>query len=235
VPDLIDEVPARALAVYAHPDDPEISCGGTLARWARAGAEVHVLVCTRGDKGSSDPATDPEDLARRRAREMASASKLLGLAGHDRLDVDDGELENTSDLRASIVASVRRIRPDVVIGPDPTATFFGDSYVNHRDHRAVGWATLDAVTPAAGNPHYFAGAGPPHAVPTMLLSGTLEPDAWIDITDTLDVKVAALLCHASQLGEPGEWLRDVVRERAAEGGRAAGVAHAEGFRRLRLG
>jgi LmbE family N-acetylglucosaminyl deacetylase len=234
VADLIEDVPARVLAVYAHPDDPEISCGGTLARWARAGSEVHVLVCTRGDKGSSDPATRPDELAARRAGEMAEASTVLGLAGHDRLDVNDGELENTADVRAGIVAAVRRIRPDVVICPDPTAVFFGDSYVNHRDHRAVGWATLDAVSPAAANPHYFADAGAPHAVPTLLLSGTLEADAWVDISGTLDIKVAALLCHASQLGEPGEWLRDVVHQRAADGGRAAGVAHAEGFRRLRL-
>jgi LmbE family N-acetylglucosaminyl deacetylase len=234
VADLIDDVPARVLAVYAHPDDPEISCGGTLARWARAGSEVHVLVCTRGDKGSSDPATRPDELAARRAGEMAEASTVLGLAGHERLDVDDGELENTADVRAGIVATVRRIRPDVVICPDPTAVFFGDSYVNHRDHRAVGWATLDAVSPAAANPHYFADAGAPHAVPTLLLSGTLEADAWVDISGTLDIKVAALLCHASQLGEPGEWLRGVVHQRAADGGRAAGVTHAEGFRRLRL-
>jgi len=235
VAELIEEVPARALAVYAHPDDPEISCGGTLARWARGGSAVHVLVCTRGDKGSSDPTTKPAELATRRAGEMAEAAEVLGLAGHEQLDVDDGEIENTAPVRAGIVAAVRRIKPDVVVCPDPTAVFFGDSYVNHRDHRAVGWATLDAVAPAAANPHYFPEAGPPHTVPTMLLSGTLDADAWIDISPTLDVKVAALLCHASQLGEPGEWLRDVVRERAAEGGRAAGVAHAEGFRRLRLG
>jgi LmbE family N-acetylglucosaminyl deacetylase len=234
VADLIDAVPARALAVYAHPDDPEISCGGTLARWSRAGSDVHVLICTRGDKGSSDPATVPDGLAARRAAEMAAAAEVLGLAGHDRLDVDDGELANTDDVRAAIVTTIRRVRPDVVVCPDPTAVFFGDSYVNHRDHRAVGWATLDSVSPAAANPHYFPKAGPPHAVSTLLLSGTLEPDAWVDITDTLDVKVAALLCHTSQVGEPGEWLRDAVRERAAEGGRAAGVDHAEGFRRLRL-
>src|SRR5207302_1574733 len=137
---LLEDVPSRALAVYAHPDDPEISCGGTLARWAGAGAEVHALVCTRGDKGSSDAATDP-------------------------------------------------------------------------DHRNVGWAALDAVAPAASNPHYFPDAGPVHQVSVVLLSGTLEPNVWVDIGDTLGVKIEALLRHKSQLGESGEWFPELVRER----------------------
>jgi LmbE family N-acetylglucosaminyl deacetylase len=97
--ELVTAAPARALAVYAHPDDPEISCGGTLAAWARAGSEVHVLTCTRGEKGSPDAAADVEKLARRRAREVATAAKVLGLAGHDQLPIDDGEIENSSEVR----------------------------------------------------------------------------------------------------------------------------------------
>jgi LmbE family N-acetylglucosaminyl deacetylase len=122
----------------------------------------------------------------------------------------------------------------VVICPDPTAVFFGPTYYNHHDHRVLGWAVLDAVSPAAGQPHYFPDAGPPHRVATMLLSGTLEPDTWIDISDTVDLKAQALLCHESQLSETAEWLRTVVRQRAEDGGRTAGVSHAEGFRRLTL-
>src|SRR5215210_1100526 len=109
--ELLAAAPARVLAVYAHPDDPEISCGGTLAAWAGAGSEVHVLTCTRGEKGSNDPATDPEDLARRRSREVAEAAAVLGLSGHEHLAVDDGEVENTSALRGEIVAAIRRVRP----------------------------------------------------------------------------------------------------------------------------
>jgi LmbE family N-acetylglucosaminyl deacetylase len=233
---LVTEVPARALAVYAHPDDPEISSGGTLAAWGRAGAEVHVLTCTRGDKGSRDPATDPEKLARHRSGEVAAAAKVLGLAGHEQLPIDDGELENTEDLRRRIVAVIRRVRPDVVVCPDPTAVFFGDSYFNHRDHRAVGWAALDAVAPGAGNPLYFPDAGAAHQVPTVLLSGTLEPNAWVDIGETLDDKVEALRCHRSQLGDRDEgWVRAVLVQRAEDGGTMAGVRYAEGFRRLQLG
>jgi LmbE family N-acetylglucosaminyl deacetylase len=235
MPELVSSVPARALAVYAHPDDPEISCGGTLAAWARAGSEVHVLICTRGEKGSSDPTVKVEQLARRRAREAGAAGKVLGLAGHAQLDIGDGEIENTNEVRGLIVAAIRRVRPEVIVCPDPTAVFFGQTYFNHHDHRVVGWATLDAVAPAAANPHYFPDAGEAHEVPTVFLSGTLEPDVWVDIEATLDTKVTALECHKSQLGDRGsDWVRGLVEQRAREGGRIAGVRLAEGFRRLTL-
>jgi len=232
---LYHDAPARALAVYAHPDDPEISCGATLARWAAAGAEVHVLVCARGEKGSRDPSVDPAELARRRAGEMEEAGRVLGLAGRDQLDIADGDLANTPETRGGIVAVVRRVRPDVVVCPDPTAVFFGDTYFNHSDHRTAGWATLDAVSPAAGNPHYFPAAGLPHQVGTVLLSGTLEPNVWVDVGDSLQTKIDALLCHASQLEGTGEWFRSVLRGRAEAEGEGAGVRYAEGFRRLTLG
>lgn len=234
MPELVEEAPASALAIYAHPDDPEVSCGGTLARWAAAGADVHVLVCTQGDKGSSDASVNPRRLAKERAGEIAAATEALGLTGHRTLPYRDGEIENDADLRGRLVRVVRELRPEVVICPDPTAVFFGQSYFNHHDHRVVGWAALDAVSPAAGQPHYFPDAGAPHQVSCAYLSGTLEPDVWIDISATIDVKAQALLCHESQLGETGEWLRTVVRQRAEEAGRQAGVRYAEGFRRLTL-
>jgi LmbE family N-acetylglucosaminyl deacetylase len=234
-----DETPASALAVYAHPDDPEISAGGTLARWADAGARVWVLITTRGDKGTPDPDADLEALARLRIEETAKASERLGFADHFHLDYRDGELPDDLDLRAAIVRRVRELRPEVVLCPDPTAVFFGDSYFNHRDHRVTGWATLDAVAPAAGNPHYFRDQVDDgltvHHVRAVYLSGTLEPNCWVDISDVLERKIDALFCHASQLTETGEWFRQFLRDRAEEEGRAAGVAYAEGFRRLTLG
>ena len=147
---LVDDTPGRVLAVYAHPDDPEIAAGGTLARWAAAGSTVWVLITTRGDKGApDDPDIDPDALATRRVAETAAAAKLLGFAGHFHLDYPDGELPDDLDLRAAIVRRVRELRPEVVLCPDPTAVFFGDTYFNHRDHRVTGWAALDAVAPAA--------------------------------------------------------------------------------------
>jgi LmbE family N-acetylglucosaminyl deacetylase len=234
-PELIAQVPSRALAVYAHPDDPEVSCGGLLARWSAAGCEVHVVVATRGDKGTDDPATDPVALARCRTGEVHAAAEILGVAGVELLDHPDGTLATAGGLVRQLVGLVRRVRPEVVVGVDPTAVFFGDAYVNHVDHRGIGWATLDAVAPAASSPLYFPDEGPAHQVTTVLLSGTLEPDTWADVGDTLDTKVAAMFCHRSQLGPDADaWLGEFVRQRAAEEGRRAGVAYAEGFRRLRL-
>jgi LmbE family N-acetylglucosaminyl deacetylase len=196
---LLADVPARVLAVYAHPDDPEVACGGTLAHWARGGAEVRLVVVNAGDKGSADAATDPAELTRRRAGEVHAAAGVLGLAGVDLLGVPDGEVTNDLALRERLVALVRRHQPEVVVCPDPTAVFFGESYVNHRDHREVGWATVDAVAPAAGSPLYFPGAGDAHQVTSLLLSGTFTADVWVDVSDAVDAKVEAVACHESRM------------------------------------
>jgi LmbE family N-acetylglucosaminyl deacetylase len=117
--------------------------------------------------------------------------------------------------------------------------FFGDAYINHRDHRVTGWATLDACAPAATSPHYFpelrAEGLDVHQVQAVYLSGTLEPNLWIDIGATLERKIEALFCHRSQLVETGEWFREFLRESAIAAGRAAGVTYAEAFRRISLG
>jgi LmbE family N-acetylglucosaminyl deacetylase len=231
---LLADTPERVLAVYAHPDDPEVACGGTLARWAGLGAEVRLVVVNAGDKGSFDPTTDPVALTVARAAEVSAAAKVLDLVGFELLGVPDGEAVNDMALRGRLVGLVRRHRPDVVIGPDPTAVFFGDSYVNHRDHREVGWAVLDAVAPAASTPGYFPDEGPPHHVSTVLLSGTLEPDAWVDVTATIEQKITAVACHESRLGDDPDLVRQLLRARTAEAGTQAGVAHAESYRRIRL-
>ncbi len=232
---LLADVPARALAVYAHPDDAEVSCGGTLARWVAAGSQVHVVVCTRGEKGTLDPGEDPDHLGSRRAAEVEAAASVLGVAGCTSLGYPDGEIEDEPGLRRALVRAVRTHRPHTVLCPDPTAVIFGDQYVNHRDHRVVGTACLDAVAPAAARPLYFPDAGAAHQVAEVLLSGTLDPAVWVDITAAIDVKVAAVGCHRSQFADDGAWAATAVRARAEEEGRRAGVAFAEAFRRLRLG
>ena len=152
-----DPAPGRVLAVYAHPDDPDISCGGTLALWSAAGSDVHVCLCCDGDKGSLDASVDGQRLVRDRRQETEAAGREIGVGAHHWLGYRDGEVDDSSDLRARLVALVRRLRPDAVLAPDPTAVFFGSNYINHRDHRMVGWAVIDAVSPAAANPHYFPG------------------------------------------------------------------------------
>lgn len=226
-------IPERALAVYAHPDDPEVSCGGTLARWSSSGAEVHLVIANRGDKGSADPATDPDALAEHRAEEVARAAEVLGLAGVEHLGHPDGELDNTPAVRERLVELIRSHRPEAVVAPDPTAVFFGESYVNHRDHRELGWALLDSLVPAA-SPLYFPQAGPAHQVALLLLSGTLEADAWVDVEGVLDRKVAAVACHQSRLGGDPALVAELLEHRASEEGRRCGLTHAEAFRRLRF-
>ena len=234
--ELVTRMPDVALAVYAHPDDADVACGGTLARWAKQGCSVHLAVCTDGGRGTADPEVHPTELARRRAEELATAAEKIGLASHRVLGAADGELDRRQTLVGELCALVRSIRPEVVLGHDPTAVFFGQEYFNHRDHRVAGWALLDALSPSAALPHYFPEAGPPHQVSVVYLSGTLEPDVWVDIGETIDAKAAAVECHRSQFaGSEVGWAAEAVRRRAEEEGRRAGVVHAEGFRRLRLG
>jgi LmbE family N-acetylglucosaminyl deacetylase len=233
--ELLDEVPATALAVYAHPNDADVACGGTLARWAREGCAVHLVVCTDGGKGSRDARVAPAKLATRRAAEVRAAGDIAALASLELWGMEDGALVDDAVLRGRFVDVIRRVRPEVALGHDPTAVFFGQDYFNHRDHRAAGWAFLDALSPAAALPHYFPEAGAPHQVVTAYLSGTLEPDVWVDISSALDAKIAAVQCHRSQFSDDGRWAAEAVLERARDEGRRAGVAYAEGFRRLRLG
>jgi LmbE family N-acetylglucosaminyl deacetylase len=229
---MMSDIPGVALAVYAHPDDADVACGGTLARWAKGGAAVHLIICTDGGKGTFDPAVDSASLVADRAEELRQSSALIGLTGVTNLGYPDGEVGDDEDFRRLLVEWVRRLKPNVVCGHDPTAVFFGQSYFNHRDHRIVGTALLDAVAPAAALPLYFPEAGPPHSVSTVLLSGTLEPDEWVDVSDTIAAKVGAVECHRTQFPDSDGWAGEAVRLRAEEAGRQAGVAYAEGFRRL---
>jgi LmbE family N-acetylglucosaminyl deacetylase len=230
--------PAPVLAVFAHPDDAEIAAGGTLAKWAASGREVHLLVLTNGDRGSQDPALDRAELARIRATETTEGARVLGLAGVTMLDVHDGELENTAPIRAEVVRAIRRIRPSTVVSCDPTAWFFDDRYYNHSDHRTAGVITLDAVFPGAGNPHFFSDhleeGLEPHDVGRVWLAWTLEPNRHEDVTGHLETKLAALARHASQLAEGIRFFEEELAREAEAAGREIGVRHAESFRVLDL-
>lgn len=225
-------VPRRAMAVFAHPADAEIACGATLAAWQAAGCATALVICARGDKGSHEPGADPTRVASTRMAEVDRAAQVLGLASHEVLGHLDGEVTNSIELRRSLVERIRAWQPEVVFGHDPTALFIGSGYVNHRDHREVGFALVDAVAPAAGSPLYFPETGSPHHVSTLLLSGTLQADAWIDVSGHLDDKVAALRCHGSQLAGNDDAVEVMVRRRASEGSERVGLEHSEAFRRI---
>ncbi|MCL6431342.1 MAG: PIG-L family deacetylase [Anaerolineae bacterium] len=233
MPDRFD----KAMVVVAHPDDPEFFCGGTIARWVREGIEVAYLICTRGDKGSNDPTMTSERLAAIREEEQRAAGRVLGVHQIQFLDYRDGELEPSLRLRGDIVREIRRFRPDVVITTDPTTRFARGIYPNHADHRVVGDVTLDALFPAAGTrlyyPEHLAEGLAPHQVSEAYLAVTNEPDFWVDTTDLIDLKIAALACHASQIGDMAALerrIRENVDPRAPSPDERP--RYAEGFRRI---
>jgi LmbE family N-acetylglucosaminyl deacetylase len=162
------------------------------------------------------------------------AATFLGVSSVTCLQRADGEFDNDLALRGELVGIIRALRPGVVFGPDPTATFFGGVYVNHRDHRETGWALLDAVAPASAMPLYFHESGAAHDVEHLLLSGTHEPDVAIDVTEAIEDKVKAVLAHSSQVSDDPEWVRHIVLGRAQQAGREIGVAHGEAFRHVAL-
>jgi LmbE family N-acetylglucosaminyl deacetylase len=220
----------RALAFGAHPDDVELQAGGTLAGWAARGARVELACFTAGERGSPDPDADPAELAGVRRAEAAAAATALGAAVPVHfLGVVDGELEVTMALRLAVASLVRVVRPDVVLGHDPWRR-----YLLHPDHRAAGLLTVDGVV-AARDPLYAPGLAAEglaaHRPHTVLLFGTDTPDELVDVTATIDVKLAALRAHASQFADPADLERRVRTWNAAIGA-AAGLAYAEAFHTL---
>jgi len=226
------------MVIMAHPDDAEFAAGGTVALWTRQGKEVIYLVLTDGSKGSDDPGMTWEGLAAIREAEQRAAAARLGVEDVRFLGYPDGELRPTRQVRRDIVRELRRFRPEIVICQDPTTRYWGNSYINHADHRAAGEAALDAVFPAAGNRLYFpellAQGYEPHQVKEVWLSGTQNPDHWTDIAATLDLKLAALREHKSQIRDAAA-LEKRVRERAKLLGEKPGYAYAEAFKRIVLG
>jgi LmbE family N-acetylglucosaminyl deacetylase len=226
--------PQCAMAIYAHPDDADVAAGGLLAQWAQDGCAVHLVVVCDGDKGSHVLTADAGAVREVRGAEVEFAADLLGAATVTKLGRPDGEVNNDVDLRSALVGLIRQYRPEVVVGPDPTATFFAGVYVNHRDHRETGWALLDAVAPAAAMPLYFPEQGEPHQVASLLLSGTHEPDVVADITATIDTKVKAVLAHSSQLAGDADAIRELVYGRAEQAGRPVNAQFGEAFRSVEL-
>jgi LmbE family N-acetylglucosaminyl deacetylase len=217
-----------ALAFGAHPDDVELQAGGTLAAWAGRGVQVELACFTAGEKGSPDPAADPAELAGVRRAEAEAAALALGAAVPVHfLGAVDGELEVTMAMRLAVARLVRTVRPDVVLGHDPWRR-----YLLHPDHRAAGLLTVDGVV-AARDPLYApttAGLAA-HRPHTVLLFGTDTPDELVDVTATIDAKLAALRAHASQIGDHAELERRVRTWNAAIGAGAA-LGYAEAFHLL---
>jgi LmbE family N-acetylglucosaminyl deacetylase len=213
--------PKRVAVIFAHPDDAEFICAGTVARWVAEGHHVTYVLLTSGDKGSDDPAMTPQRLVATRTAEQRAACAVLGVQEVVFLGHEDAMLVPDLALRREMVRVIRRLRPDVVVCQDPTVRYVEQSYLNHPDHRAAGEATLDAVYPAARDrmtfPELLAEGLEPHKVREVYLAGAAAPDVAIDITDHMETKLAALRAHASQLGEwdPREEIEKWAAEDAA--------------------
>jgi len=230
----------RVLVVMAHPDDAEFGCGGTIAKWAAAGKEINYVLCTSGDKGSSDPDVIPYRLAQTRRAEQINAAHALGARDVVFLAYEDGTLTNTLALRRDIVREIRRFRPDAVICQDPTMRFGGNRYINHPDHRAAGDACLDAIYPSARDPHVFPELliedFKPHKVREVFMSTQQGAEIWIDITDCFERKLEGLREHVSQVGDRFEQMKERIRDRSRQVAKLNNLPFelAEGYRYFRL-
>ncbi|MDO8672983.1 MAG: PIG-L deacetylase family protein [Dehalococcoidia bacterium] len=224
--------PERVMVIVAHPDDPEFTCGGTVAKWVAEGTEVTYVVCTNGDKGSSDPAMTSEKLAVIREKEQQAAANVLGVARVVFLGYPDGATEDTYEFRGKLVRLIRQYRPDLVVTHDNYRRS-----ILHRDHRVVGTVALDAVFPFSRDllhyPEHIAGGLQSHKVYEVYLAGSDSPDLWIDTSETIDLKIAALRCHVTQVGS-FEALADRIKKMAASIGSPQNIPYAEAFRRLEL-
>lgn len=224
------------LVIAAHPDDVESWAGGAVAGLAQAGWRVVYLLCTSGDKGTSDPAEAPEQVAVRREAEQRAACRVVGADEPIFLRLPDGELVDDRALLRLLTGAIRRVRPDLLLTHDAVTPW--PPYTCHRDHRIVGRVALDAAYPYARDPLSFPELAreeglAPHVTPEVWLFCSAAPDHVVDIAATLDLKIAARLEHRSQTVDPEALARD-WRRRAAETGAPAGFPAAEAFKRLTL-
>ncbi len=219
------------LVVTPHPDDAEGGAGGTIAKWTREGKKVVLVVCTNGDKGTSDKTLKPEKLAAIREKEQLDAAEVLGLEEVVFLRFPDQNLEDCRELRLALCRQIRKHRPDLVVTIDPTPR-----YIQHRDHYMAGRVTLDAVFPYARDylafPELMEEGLEPFKVREVWLFRPQEPDTYVDIEDTFVTKVDALYCHVSQMGRPREEREAWLRERSGETGEHIGGGLAEPFKRI---
>jgi LmbE family N-acetylglucosaminyl deacetylase len=230
----------RALIVFAHPDDAEFLCGGTVAGWTGDGAEVAYVCATDGSAGWNGADRDRGEIALIRERELREAAGVLGVSDVTFLGYVDGSLYPTLDLRRSVTREVRRFRPDVMVTFDPSMLWAGHSYINHPDHRAVGEAVLAVVSCDAPTRPQFAellaeGLEPFKVTALWLASDDRDADTHIDIADTIDLKVKALRAHHSQIENMGNFdVDERIREWAARAADGHDMELAEGFRAFRL-
>ncbi len=235
--EVVSDAPDRAMVLFAHPDDAEIGSGGAIARWVAAGCEVTYVLCTNGSAGTDDRSLTPEQLVERREAEQRAAADFMGVKNVLMLGYADGGLEDSREFRAHVVRAIRKYRPHTVFTHDPHRI----RSFQHRDHRMVGIVATDAVYPFARDhlhfPEQITEEGlEPHKVRELWYWGADEPDVIVDITDSIDRQIAALIRHESQVAglnvAPDETIERRVKARAAELATGYGFGYGEVFRRL---
>jgi LmbE family N-acetylglucosaminyl deacetylase len=220
-------IPQRALIIFAHPDDAENHCGGTIAGWKAHGAWVGYVLVTSGNRGTHNLTITPHELALRREAEQKAAAEALQIDRVDYLHYNDGEIHTVTSLRTELAALIRHYRPDTLCTHDPWAP-----YQIHIDHRALGAAVIDAICMARDHlylPGLTAVGLAAHSPRHLLLWECGWPNYHHDITTHFEQKRAAIACYPSLLGERSpEWEATyTARERTA--GAQIGVEYAEAF------
>ena len=235
------DAPKNILVILAHPDDPEFFCGATLAKWARAGHQVTYVLLTCGDKGYNSVTTvadiSPDDLCAVRHEEQGAAAKVIGAKAVHIMDFPDGYLVPDLDMRRKVVREIRRHKPDILVTCDPQ-NLFATYGINHPDHRAAGQLVIDAVFPAAGNAAYFPElveeGFQPHQPKEVWCSLTQQPNTIMDVTETWDVKLQAILEHKTQV-QDREKLIERFKSRRAEDSTEEHPSYEEQFKVIKYG
>lgn len=226
----------KVLVFFAHPDDGEFMAGGSMIKWVAEGKEIVLCVVTNGAMGSNDPAMAREKLIASRMEEQREAAKITGISDVTFLGYEDCMVEDSHELRRDMIREIRRHKPDVVIGPDPTMYFFADAYINHPDHRKVGEALCAAVSPGAATlPIYrdelYEKGFEPHHLKAAFFGFTGSPNFWVDIEPYMEAKIKSVWVHQTQTPEFGDKFADRMRLIAsvnAEG--SDGLKYAEAYR-----
>lgn len=228
-------LPKIAMSIVAHPDDQDFTISGTLAKWAKAGCKIITVLITSGDSGSNNVTKSADYkpvLAKLREAEQLAANAVLGIQETVFLHYPDGELVADIKLRKELTRQIRIYKPDVVLTGDPDGRFYGNEYINHPDHRAAAEAATYAVFPSAGTRLIFTDlleAGhEPHNVKRLYIHGAEKPDTWVDISETIGIKIEALKKHISQSDthEVDQW----IHEWAKEEGKEKGLDFAEAYK-----
>ena len=234
---VVTEVPDRAMVIFAHPDDAEIGSGGVVAKWVAAGCEVTYVLCTNGDAGTAERSQTPAALAEKRAAEQRAAADFMGVKHLVMLGYPDGGLEDTREFLGDVVRAIRQYRPHTVFVHDP----YRIKGFQHRDHRKAGIVTTDAVYPFARDhlhfPEHIVDEGlEPHKVRELWYWGVDEAEIIVDVSDSIDRQIAALVRHESQMPgfnvAAGETIGERVKRGAMQCAEGYGFRYGAVFRRL---